>query len=121
MEVDERVAQGKGLGHTHQGVVDGRLPVGMPLAHHVAGDAGALHARSVGAHAEVVHAVEDPSVDGLEAVAHIGQGPLDDDPHGVLQEGALHLLLDLDGFDARGRIVAGGRFGGGHVAHVGFS
>ena len=57
--------------------------------------------------------------DRLEAVAHVGQGPLHDDPHGVLQEGALHLLLDLDRLDrqALGRL-AGRRRRGGDVAHV---
>ena len=43
-------------------VVDRRLAVGVPLAHHVAGDAGALHAGPVGTDAEVVHAPEDPAV-----------------------------------------------------------
>ncbi len=37
---------------------------------------------------------------GLEAVTHVGQGPGHDDGHGVLQEGALHLVLDVDGLDS---------------------
>ena len=38
-------------------------------------------------------AVEDAAVHRLEAVAHVGQRPRDDDRHGVLEEGALHLQL----------------------------
>ena len=45
----------------------------------------------------------------LEAVARVGQGPRHDDRHGVVEEGALHLLLDLDRLDAaevdRGAVV----------------
>ena len=36
---------------------------------------------------------------GLEAVARVGQRPLDDDRHRVVEEGALHLLLELDRLD----------------------
>ena len=97
--VDERVAQREVLGHAHEGVVDGPLAVGVELAHHVAGDARALHVRAVGAGADVVHAPEDPAVHRLETVTRIGQGPLHDDRHRVVQEGALHLLLDLDRLD----------------------
>ena len=47
--VDERVAQREVLGHAHQRVVDRAVAVGVVLAHHVAGDPGALHVRPVGA------------------------------------------------------------------------
>ena len=40
MEVDQRVAEAEGLGHAHQGVVDGGVAVGVVLGHHVTGDAG---------------------------------------------------------------------------------
>ena len=35
----------------------------------------------------------------LEAVADVGQGPGHDDRHGVVQEGPLHLVLDVDRLD----------------------
>ena len=89
------------LAHAHQGVVDRRVAVGVVLAHDVAGDPGALHGGPVGAGAEVVHAPEDPAVHRLEAVAGVGQGPRHDDRHRVVEEGALHLLLDLDRLDRR--------------------
>src|ERR1700680_1020711 len=55
----------------------------------------------VGAQVLLVHRVQDPTVHGLEPVAHVGQRPRHDDGHGVLEERALHLLLDLDGLDRR--------------------
>ena len=63
----------------------------VTLAHFTCGRSGpvALH----------VHVVEDPPVHRLQAVADVGQGPRHDDRHGVVQEGALHLVLDLDRLD----------------------
>ncbi len=119
--VHERVAQAEGLAHAHQGVVDRAVAVGVVLAHDVAGDPGALHGGPVGPGPHVVHAPEDAAVHRLQAVARVGQGPRHDDRHGVVEEGPLHLLLDLDGLDAAevdGRAVAVvGRWWGG-VAHA---
>ena len=114
VEVHQRVAQGEGLGHAHEGVVDGAVAVGVEVAHDVAGDAGALHVAAVRAGADVLHAPQDPAVHGLEAVARIGQGPLHDHRHRVLEERVLHLVLELDRLDVEvlfvgGRAVAGRR------------
>ena len=101
MPVDERVAQGEVLRHADQSVVDRAVAVRVVLAHHLTGDPRALHVGAVGARAEDVHAPEDPAVHRLESVARVGQRPRRDDRHGVVEEGALHLLLDLDGLDLR--------------------
>ena len=106
--VDQRVAEGEVLDHPGQGLVDGRVTVGVVRAHHVADHLGALGVRPVGQQALVVHRVEDPAVDRLQAVPDVGKGPRDDDRHRVLEEGPLHLLLDLDGLDEPGDDVVGG-------------
>ena len=106
VEVDERVAQREGLGHAHEGVIDRAVAVRMELGHRVAGDAGALDEGAVGPEALLLHVPDDPPVHRLEAVAHVRQGAGHDDGHGVVQEGPLHLLLDLDrldGAEERGR------------------
>ena len=51
VEVDQRVAQRERLGHAHERVVDGAVAVRVVLGHGVAGDAGALDERAVGAEA----------------------------------------------------------------------
>src|SRR5579872_3067545 len=74
----------------------------------VSGNLGALDMRSVRREPLDVHVVEDPALDRLQPVPRIRQRARHDDGHGVLQEGALHLLLDLDGFDgakASGRLT----------------
>ena len=45
---------------------------------------------------ELVHRVEDAAVDGLEAVADVGQRAPDDDGHGVVQIGLPHFVFDRD-------------------------
>src|SRR5207248_7513972 len=85
------------------------VAMGVVLAHDVARDAGALGMGPIGPVPHVEHPPEDAPVHGLETVAHVGQGPLHDDRHRVVEERALHLLLKLDGLDADGaRAVARG-------------
>ena len=93
----ERVAEGEGLREADHGVVDGGVAVGMVVAHDVADDLGGLGVLLVELEAHLLHAVEDAAVDGLEAVADVGQGAADDDRHGVVEIGAAHLLFDVDG------------------------
>ncbi len=99
VEVDQGMAQAEGLGHADQGVVDGLVAVRVKPAHGVAADLGALHVRTIGPVALDVHVVENAPVHRLEAVPGVGEGPADDDRHGVVQEGPLHLVLDLDRLD----------------------
>ncbi len=42
-----------------------------------------------------MHGVEDAPVDGLEAVAHIGQGARNDHAHGVIEVRGAHLIVDI--------------------------
>ena len=83
MAVDEWRAERKVLRHAHQRVVDRRVAVRVVLAEHLAHDTRALALRPVGLQVELVHRVEDAPVDGLEAVADVGQRAAHDDRHRV--------------------------------------
>ncbi len=102
LAVDERVAQRERLRHADERVVDRGVAVRVVVAHHLADDAGALHARPVRLEPELGHRVEDPAVDGLEAVAHVGQRARDDRRHRVVEEARAHLCLELARLDAAG-------------------
>ncbi len=98
--VDERVAHREVLGQAHERVVDGRVAVRVILAHDLADDLGALDVTAAArAQAHLVHHVQDATVDRLEAVADVGQGPPDDDRHGVVEIRRAHLLLEPAGLD----------------------
>ena len=99
--VDQRVALGEVLRHAGERVVDRGVAVRVELAHDVADRGRALLVLAIGAQATCVHAVEDPAVHRLQAVTRVGKGARRDDRHRVIEEGALHLLLDLDRFDVR--------------------
>ena len=45
----------------------------------------------------IVHVIEDPSVDRLETIAKVGNGPADDDRHGIVQIGRPHFIFYRDG------------------------
>ena len=94
--VDHRQPHRPRLRHPDQGVVDRAVAVGVQPAHDLADHAGALDVAAVGPQAHVVHRVEDPPLDRLEAVPGVGQRPGVDDRVGVLQEGGAHLVAHVD-------------------------
>ena len=66
--------------------------MGVELAQHVADDRRALAVLAVRVEVQVrVHRVEDPALDRLEAVAHVGQRARGDDADRVVQVAALRL------------------------------
>ena len=97
LAIHQQVAEAEGLGEANHGVVDGGVAVGMVVAHDVADDLGGLGVLLVELEAHLLHAVEDAAVDGLEAVADVGQSAADDDRHGVVEVRPAHLLFNIDG------------------------
>ena len=71
--------------------------MGMVVAHDVANYLSGLGVLLVKLEAHLLHAVEDAAMDGLEAVADVGECAPDDDRHGVVEVGPAHLLFDVDG------------------------
>ena len=107
LSVDERVAQRERLRHTHERVVDRLVAVRVVLTHDVADRRGGLLVRLVRLQPRLVHAVQHAPMDGLEAVAHVGQRTADDDRHGVVEVARAHLLLELARLDAAGAECSG--------------
>ena len=98
--VDQRHPHRPRLRHPDQRVVDRAVAVRVVVAHDVADDPRALEEPAVGPEPAVEHGVQDPHVDRLQPVAHVGQRPADDDRHRIVDVAALHLVLDVDGLDA---------------------
>ncbi|MCK7508801.1 MAG: hypothetical protein MZV70_35420 [Desulfobacterales bacterium] len=68
----------------------------MVFADDISDDAGRLLVGLVPVVLELAHGVEHAPVNGLQPVAHIGQRAPDDDAHGVIEIGLLHLFFDAD-------------------------
>ena len=99
LAVDQHVAHGELLGHTHHRVIDGAVTVRVVFAQHLADDTGALAVGGIRPQAHVIHGIEDAAVHRLQPVAGIGQRPRDDHAHGVIKIGAAHLLVNVNAVD----------------------
>ena len=124
LAVDHGVAEGEGLGHAHEGVVDGGVAVGVIVTHDVADDLGGLGVLLVELEAHLLHAVENAAVDGLEAVTNVGQGAADDHRHGVVEVRPAHLVFYIDGQQKGGAAALDGgalgrRRGGVRIVGIG--
>ena len=96
VSLHQRIARGEGLRKAHHGLIDRGVAMRMVFAEAVAHDTRALAEGLVGLKPQLVHGVEDAPVHGLQAIAYVRQGPVDDDRHGVGDEAGFHLLLQID-------------------------
>jgi len=96
LPVDQRIAHAERLRHADEGVIHGRVAVRVELTENFADDLGALAGRPVRSQAHLVHAEENAAMDGLQAVADIGQGASHDHAHRVIDVRPLHLVFDVD-------------------------
>jgi len=74
---------------------------------HLTDDARALVERAVVQQALAEHRVEHAALDGLQAIAGVGEGARDDDRHRILDVGRLHDVGDV----GRGEFFVGGVHG----------
>src|SRR5439155_15037477 len=74
-----------------------RVAVGVIFSHAIAHDAGALPGGPVGLQTHLLHGVENPPMDRLQAIANIGKGAAHDYAHGVIEIRPLHLVFNVDG------------------------
>ena len=96
MPVHEREVDGEVLREAHEGVVHRTVAVRVEFTQNITDDAGALTIIFVVIKAHLVHRIEDAAVDGLEAVANVGNGARLVDRHRIGNEGAFELVVHLD-------------------------
>ncbi len=95
----------------------------MVDTHRLSDDLGALGVLLVVLEAHLAHGVEHAAMDGLQAVASIGECAPDDDGHRVVEIRAAHLLFDIDRDEtafAGWRTAIEGELGVLFVGHRGF-
>jgi hypothetical protein len=108
LRVDELVAHDPVLGETDERVVNRGVAVRVVVLEHFTDNAGALVEGAVVDEALAEHRVEDATLDGLQAVAGVGQGARDDDRHRIIDVGRLHDVGDV----GRGEFFVRGIHGG---------
>ena len=105
LTIDQGHAQRPVLRHAGERVVNRGIAVRVIVAHHVADDLGALAIGAPGHEAAFLTGEQDPTVNRLQTVAHIGQRAADDHAHRVIEIARLHLIDDVD---AGVTVTAGG-------------
>ena len=70
--------------------------MGVVFTHDIANDFGAFTGGPVVMQAHLMHAKQDATVHGFEAIADVRQGAPDDDAHGVIEVAAADLVLDIN-------------------------
>ena len=97
LPVHQQVTHGEILGHAHDGVVHRGIPVGVVFTDNLPYHPRRFHIGAVVGVVQFAHGEQHPTVHRLQPVADIGQGPTDDDTHGVVEVGLAQLVLDIDG------------------------
>ena len=79
LAVNQRITQAEILCQTHHRVIHTGVAVGVVSTQHSTNRIRRLAVRVAGVVAALVHRVQDAAVDGVQAVAHFGQGAGHDD------------------------------------------
>ena len=96
---DQRVAHGKRLGHANQGIVDGRVAVGVVLTEDFTDNLCALARGAVVRQPHLAHSKQDAAMNRFQTVTHVRQRASDNHGHRVVEIRAAHLLFDVDRCD----------------------
>ena len=96
LSVFQRIAHVEILRHAHEGIVHGRIAVGMILAYDVADDTGAFLGGPVVGVGHLRLREENAAMHGLESVARIGNGTAYDDAERIGQIGLTQLFFYID-------------------------
>ena len=99
MSVNQRITHGEILSHTHHGVVDGTVSVGMIFTHDFTDDSGRFFIGFIRRDSKLRHSIENSSVHRLHTIPHIRKRSPDNDTHGVVDVGILHLVMDFVLYD----------------------
>ena len=94
--VDERIAQGKGLGHPHERVVHRAIAVRVVAFEDLADDARALAVLFVRRQVHLAHCVEDAALHRFETVPDVGKRARHDDRHRIREVALAHFVFDVD-------------------------
>ena len=95
LTIHQRVAQGKRLGHTNNGVVNGRVTMGVILTDDVTHHTGGFLVGLVPVVVEFGHGEQYAAMHRLEAVTHVWKCPPHDDAHGVIEIGLFELVFNI--------------------------
>ena len=107
LTVDQRVALRKILGEADQRVIDRQLAMRVELADYVADDASAFLVARGRVEAQLLHRMQNPAMDRLQPIAHIGQRARHDRRQRIGQITLAERVGEVDVADLAGQIRHG--------------
>ena len=99
LTVNERVAHREILRHSDKRLVNCLIAVRMVFTDDVADDPGRLFVSRVVGVSKLLHREEHSAVNRFQTVSDIGQRPVGDDAHRIVDERRFHGVFDRDIFD----------------------
>ncbi|OIQ70118.1 hypothetical protein GALL_482710 [mine drainage metagenome] len=97
LTINQHMAHGKGLRHTHDGVIHRLVSMRVILTNHITHNTRRFFIRLVPVVAELMHGKQYTPVHRFEAIARVGQSPSNDHAHGVIQVAAAHFVGQTGG------------------------
>ena len=95
LTVHQRIAHRPILGHTHQSTIYRTVAVRVILTQHIPHNTCRLFIGVTGGNPVFVHRKENTPVNRLHTIAYIRQGARNNNRHGVVDVGRLHLIFDV--------------------------
>ena len=96
LTVDQDIPHGEVLGHAHDRVVNGRIPVRVILTDHVADYAGRFLVGLVPVVGQLGHGIKHTPMHRFQTITHIGKRTAHDHAHGVVEIRLAHLVFEVD-------------------------
>ena len=85
LAVDQRIAIGKILRHQHHGFIAGGIAMRMVFTQYVTDCSGRFFVFGQRGQTQLRHRIDDASLYRLQAVADMGQSPVQNHVHGIIQ------------------------------------
>jgi len=74
LAIHQWISEGKVLGHSHHGIVDSSITMGMIFSNHLPHHSGRLHVAGSLPRPNSVHGVDDASMYWFETITYVGKG-----------------------------------------------
>ena len=95
LPVNKQVTHREILCHAGHGFVDCRVTMRMIFSKNFPHNAGRFFIRRIGTDAHILHGIQDPAMDRLEAIPGIWQGAGNDHAHCVIEISSAHLSVNV--------------------------
>ena len=96
MAIYKHVTVAPPLSHTDHSFIDRGIPMWVIFTHDIPSNTSRFFMWFVWSNTQFIHSIENPTVNGFQAISNIRKSPCYDNTHGVVDKACLHLLCQID-------------------------